>query len=51
LKAKLREVEFVLTSKYESELTKVKTEGEQRVELISRTKGNELQLKAQAYER
>lgn len=50
LRSKIKEVEYSVVSKYESELGRVKTDYEQKLEYLNRTRGSEFQSKAQLYE-
>lgn len=48
---RVREVETRLTTKYESDIARLRAEYEQKIAYINEAKGNEYQYKAQNYER
>ena len=50
LKVKTRDLETSLVSKYEYEISRVKSECEHKIELITRNTGSEIQGKSQIYQ-
>jgi chromosome segregation ATPase len=50
LKSRFSQLEYTYTSRSELELTRIKSEYEQRLETLSRSQGTELQSRIQAYE-
>lgn len=50
LKSRISQIEFTLTNRTDAEISRIKSEYEQRMEALSRSQGTELQSRIQAYE-